>query len=101
MRRTHSRSARASSSHDARFRTLFERASVGIIRVGAGGRAVEANAAVERMLGYGRGELVGVGFADFTHPDDLDVSNSLFQGCSTSSGPPTSTRSATSARTER
>jgi len=29
---------------------LFERASVGIISVGADGRSVEANPAVERML---------------------------------------------------
>ncbi len=62
-----------------RFRVLFERASVGIISVGADGRAVEANPAVERMLGYASGELVGVRFTEFTHPDDVDVSKGLFQ----------------------
>ena len=58
---------------------LFERASVGIISVGADGRAVEANPAVERMLGYDPGELVGVSFTEFTHPDDVEVSKGLYQ----------------------
>src|SRR5580704_2403070 len=101
MRRTDSREHRASSNGSApsparpvdpaappaprhtgsneRFRVLFERASVGIISVGADGRAVEANPAVERMLGYASGELVGVRFTEFTHPDDVDVSKGLFQ----------------------
>jgi diguanylate cyclase (GGDEF)-like protein/PAS domain S-box-containing protein len=57
-----------------RFRMLFERASVGIISVGPDGRAVEANPAVEQMLGYGAGELVAVSFRELTHPDDVDVS---------------------------
>ncbi|HTP21051.1 MAG TPA: EAL domain-containing protein [Solirubrobacteraceae bacterium] len=58
---------------------LFERASVGIITVGPDGRAIETNPAVERMLGYGPGELVGVSFTEFTHPDDLHISKSSYQ----------------------
>jgi diguanylate cyclase (GGDEF)-like protein/PAS domain S-box-containing protein len=57
-----------------RFRLLFERASVGILSVDREGRAVEANPAVERMLGYGPGEMIGVSFATFTHPDDVAAS---------------------------
>ncbi len=101
MRRTNSRASRAPSpvpaaspggpgdptappapSLDAsgeRFRTLFERASVGIISVGADGRAIEANPTVERMLGYDPGELVGLSFTEFTHPDDVEVSKGLYQ----------------------
>ncbi len=71
--------AGAQRGSNERFRMLFERASVGIISVGADGRAVEANPAIERMLGYGPGELVGVSFTEFTHPDDLDVSKGLYQ----------------------
>jgi diguanylate cyclase (GGDEF)-like protein/PAS domain S-box-containing protein len=74
--------AARSASHTEggeRFRTLFDHASVGIIAVGADGRAVEANPAIERMLGYGSGELTGVTFSEFTHPDDLDVSKSLYR----------------------
>jgi len=96
MRRTDSRPARESSNDAAshpggcddpvaipartneRFRMLFERASVGIISVGPDGRAVEANPAAEQMLGYSSGELVGVSFTEFTHPDDLDASTRLW-----------------------
>ena len=58
---------------------LFERASVGIISVGPDGRAVEANPAIERLLGYSPGELVGISFTAFTHPEDVDVSTGLFE----------------------
>jgi diguanylate cyclase (GGDEF)-like protein/PAS domain S-box-containing protein len=61
-----------------RFRMLFERASVGIISVGPDGRAVEANPAVEQMLGYSSGELVGVSFTEFTHPDDVEASKFFY-----------------------
>ncbi|HTU84682.1 MAG TPA: EAL domain-containing protein [Solirubrobacteraceae bacterium] len=63
---------------NGRFALLFERASVGIISVGADGRAIEANPAIERMLGYQPGELVGVTFAEFTHPEHVDESRRLF-----------------------
>src|ERR1700750_3222770 len=76
MRRT---PARAKQAHE-RFRMLFERASVGIISVRADGRAVEANPAVERMLGYGPGEILGVSFTTFTHPDDVEVSKENYRG---------------------
>ena len=46
---------------------LFDRASVGIISVDRDGRAVEANPAVERMLGYDPGEMLGVELHD-VHP---------------------------------
>jgi diguanylate cyclase (GGDEF)-like protein/PAS domain S-box-containing protein len=68
-----------SGAPNERFRVLFERASVGIITVGPDGRAVEANPAIERMLGYGSGGLVGVSFTEFTYPDDLEISKCLFQ----------------------
>jgi diguanylate cyclase (GGDEF)-like protein/PAS domain S-box-containing protein len=62
-----------------RFRLLFDRASVGIISVDRDGRAVEANPAVERMLGYGPGEMIGVSFTTFTHPDDVEVSKENYR----------------------
>ena len=60
------------------FRLLFERASVGIISVGADGCAVEANPAIGRMLGYRPDELVGMSLAEFTHPEDVDGSKRLY-----------------------
>ena len=64
---------------NAGFRLLFERASVGIISVGADGRAVEANPAIGRMLGYPPDELVGMSLAEFTHPEDVDGSKRLYE----------------------
>jgi diguanylate cyclase (GGDEF)-like protein/PAS domain S-box-containing protein len=72
-------SASAQRPPNERFRMLFDRASMGIMSVAASGRAVEANPAVERMLGYSAGELIGISFMDFTHPDDVERSRREYQ----------------------
>jgi diguanylate cyclase (GGDEF)-like protein/PAS domain S-box-containing protein len=53
------------------FRTLFEGASVGIVRIDSAGCALEANATAQQMIGYGEAELRALGFADVIHPDHL------------------------------
>ena len=68
---------RTNAPANERFCMLFERASVGIIAVGADGRVVEGNPAVERMLGYGPGEVTNLSFTAFTHPDDVEASKDL------------------------
>src|SRR5436190_17618261 len=50
---------------------VAEQAPVGICRVDRRGRFLIANAALERMLGYDRGELVGKQFWSLQHPDDV------------------------------
>jgi diguanylate cyclase (GGDEF)-like protein len=62
-----------------RFRTIFEGASVGIARADADGRLVEANPALQRMLGYTAAELAAMGFRDYTHPDDVADNIRLFE----------------------
>ena len=49
---------------------LAEHAPVGICQIGAEGRVMIANPALERMLGYHRGELVGASFWALVHRDD-------------------------------
>jgi PAS domain S-box-containing protein len=49
---------------------LTEQAPVGICLIGAQGQIVLANPALERMLGYPRGALVGESFWTLLHPDD-------------------------------
>ena len=63
----------------ARYRMIYEGASVGILRVDSGGHAVEANPAMERMLGYTAAELAAMSFSAYTHPDDIEHNLLLFQ----------------------
>jgi diguanylate cyclase (GGDEF)-like protein/PAS domain S-box-containing protein len=61
-----------------RFRTVFDGATIGIVSCNAEGRAVEANPALERMLGYSASELATIRFSEITHPDDVGYSMALF-----------------------
>ena len=63
----------------ARFRTVFEGAAIGIVRCDREGHTLEANPALERMLGYSATELASMRFKDITHPDDVDHNLGLFQ----------------------
>lgn len=58
---------------EARFRTAFENASVGMALVSLQGIFLEVNLALAQMIGYGPDDLVGKPVAEFTHPDDLDL----------------------------
>ncbi len=62
-RRRAEESVRAS---ELRYRTLFEQALDGILVADAKGRCLEANPAACRMLGYERGELLGLSAVDIT-----------------------------------
>ncbi len=54
---------RPGPGHHARFRTLFDGTSLGILRLDAEGVAVEVNPALEQMLGAAADELVGSRFS--------------------------------------
>jgi len=72
------RTAAALRASEARFRTIFESAAIGIVLVDLAGRPVEANPAIERMLGYSRDELRDMVFTEVTHPDDVSADWALF-----------------------
>jgi PAS domain S-box-containing protein len=55
---------------EARFRSMYEQAAVGILQVAIDGRFLMVNPALCRMLGYGESELLSRTFMDVTHPDD-------------------------------
>ena len=63
----------------ARYRMIFEGASIGILRVDPSGHVVEANPAMERMLGYSAAELAEVSFRHYTHPADIEHNLTLFR----------------------
>ncbi len=56
---------------EARFRTAFENASVGITLVSLDGIYQEVNEAMARIIGYRPADLIGKPVATFTHPEDL------------------------------
>jgi diguanylate cyclase (GGDEF)-like protein/PAS domain S-box-containing protein len=60
---------RAQAQAIARFRTLFEGASLGILRLDAEGVAVEVNPALEEMLGASADELIGSSFSAHLIPE--------------------------------
>jgi diguanylate cyclase (GGDEF)-like protein/PAS domain S-box-containing protein len=72
----HDISERRSSEHalqeaNQRFRSAFDDAAIGMAIVSPEGRWLRANRALSELTGYPQDQLVGMGFADITHPDDL------------------------------
>lgn len=55
---------------EARFRSLFDLAAVGINVTDASGRYLMVNERMADMLGYSRDELVGMNFRDVSPPED-------------------------------
>lgn len=55
---------------EARFRTIFNAAPVGIALIDLDGRLVESNVALQRMLGYRRDALLTLSLAELIHPEE-------------------------------
>lgn len=64
------RAEEAMRQSEARFRSIYEQAAVGIEQVSLDGRLLMVNAALCRMLGYEESELIGRRTQDITHPED-------------------------------
>ncbi len=64
---------------EERFRTVFERAEIGIAIGDLEGRVIGSNPALERILGYTQPELHLKAFTEFTHPEDAKKESSLVQ----------------------
>ena len=58
---------------EERFRATFEHAAVGAAQVGIDGRWLRVNRRLCEIVGYTQEELLGMTFADITHPDDLEA----------------------------
>jgi diguanylate cyclase (GGDEF)-like protein/PAS domain S-box-containing protein len=65
------------AKNQSRFRTIFDIASVGIVRISSEGRAVESNPAAQEMLGYSAEELCGLSFRDVIHRDHHEEQDGL------------------------
>jgi diguanylate cyclase (GGDEF)-like protein/PAS domain S-box-containing protein len=64
---------------EARFRTVFERAGVGIALVAPDGSWISMNEALCQIVGYSKAELLQLTFQDITYPEDLDADLHLLQ----------------------
>lgn len=62
---------------ESRFRTIFERAPVGIALLTLDGRWQDVNPALCEILGYSADELLRLSYQGVTHPDDLAKSEAL------------------------
>lgn len=69
----------ALSASEARFRTMFESSAMGIGLSDLNGYLVEVNSASLELFGYSADEFLGLHFNAYTHPDDIDVGQALYQ----------------------
>jgi PAS domain S-box-containing protein len=73
------RAEQALRESEARFRTVFENAGIGMGLVGIDGNSIETNLATQRMLGYSELELKQMPNSQYTHPDDAHLSWDMFR----------------------
>lgn len=62
---------------EERFRKMFQESPVGAAVIGLDSRFVRVNPAFSSLLGFGEDEMVGQTYLDFTHPDDLKLSEEV------------------------
>jgi PAS domain S-box-containing protein len=68
----------ALAESEARYRTAFEEASVGMVEIALDGRYLRVNRAFGSMIGRAPEDLVGVPYVDVTHPDDRPGDRAVF-----------------------
>ncbi|MCT7985636.1 PAS domain S-box protein [Laspinema sp. A4] len=64
---------------EARFRTTFEQAAVGVAHVDFEGRFIRINQRFCDIVGYSKAAMLALTFQEITHPDDLDLDWELAQ----------------------
>ncbi len=73
------RAGEALRRSEARFRAMFEKTPVGIQINDTEGNILDANPALQHILGYSSAELQTMSLAAISHPDDLENTLSLFK----------------------
>lgn len=64
---------------ESRFRAIFEQAAVGIAQISLDGTFLRVNEKASQIWGYTPTELLNINFKHITHPDDLEISEHLYQ----------------------
>ncbi|MBT3387404.1 MAG: response regulator [Desulfobacula sp.] len=57
---------------EKKFKSVFHNAHIGIVIANNEGELEDFNEDFRKLLGYGRAELLGMNFGNFTFPDDLE-----------------------------
>lgn len=70
---------RSLAESEAKFRSAFEYAAMGMTLTALDGSWLMVNAALCEMFGYSKEELTAMTFMDITHPDDIDDNLSMTQ----------------------
>lgn len=63
---------------ELKFRTIFEKAPIGITLCDREGKLILSNEAFIKMIGYTLSELKEISWRDYTHPEDIDRDWNLF-----------------------
>ncbi|CAD5200942.1 PAS domain S-box protein [Pseudomonas sp. FEN] len=80
LSRSHaSQSLAAVAASEARLKTAFALAPIGLAAVAGNGRFLSINSAFCSIIGYDLDELMALTFQDITHPDDLDSDLNLLR----------------------
>lgn len=66
---------------EAKYRSIFESAFIGIARVSLTGKLLKVNHKFAEILGYSQEELTKLTFQEITYPDDLDKDIKLVEDC--------------------
>lgn len=74
------RSLTALQVSDRRWLGLYENTAVGIALADQDGRILQANPALQKMLGYGREDIVGVSLIEITEASQRDMTKHNVQG---------------------
>ena len=61
------------SESEEKFRSIVDNTRIGIATVSSTGKPMFVNESLSRLLGYTAEELQKMSFAEFTHPDDVDL----------------------------
>ena len=72
---------------ESRFRSLFQKSSVGAVVVTPNGQFLQVNRAFCDFLGYSEPELVGQTVLSVTHPDDREASSTAIRQAAESAAP--------------
>jgi PAS domain S-box-containing protein len=72
------RTSEALNQSEARFKTIYEEAGIGIVIKDITGKMLDCNPAFQLMLGYSAREIVKFNYLAITHPADRKLGRKLF-----------------------